>query len=559
MDENRIMALREIWVAKLMMHNEDYDFARDKLLTAQQLYPALDDIDSMLSACDMLLLAAENNSISNPMIITLRKSNQEFYNFENNRKLENIQAGQIWAAHLQANVNRSYCYALINYNDSYELHVTWLKPIPIRPSETRWYFSGLPVGCGSFDLNPVVHDLESPMIFSHKCSPVHTGTQDQFEIYPKIGEIWALYENWNCDEWANDPQKLKGCKFDLVEMLSDFSKTSGAHVVCLEKVEAFRSVFQRQTIGQYPVIYQIPSNHLYIFSHNIPAYRLLGGDNGKVGTAIFELDQSALPDDMVHDSQLLKHTWSPVDFAIGQVWAVYCGKENMPRPYVQIVEVISASQVYVTFLEPLPVFHLDTEWKKKNLPIACGLFELGKTSVILKMSHFSHSMEYERSVTENEPHFIIYPKKGEVWAVYEDWNEEWQQNDYKNYHYYIVEILSDLQQNDGFDITCTVSQAEMFSFSHKIPAFKVQGTAIYGIPEDSWHLDPNALPLKQCRMKHNRKACSCLLVKVSYGNLGGCYVTESVTYTPNEKSTHVLRREKSQQMGVYGSWLKLDL
>lgn len=53
------------------------------------------------------------------------------------------------------------------------------------------------------------------------------------------------------------------------------------------------------------------------------------------------------------------------------------------------------------------------------------------------------------------------------------------------------------QQNDGFDITCTVSQAEMFSFSHKIPAFKVQGTAIYGIPGDSWHLDPNALPLKQ--------------------------------------------------------------
>lgn len=216
---------------------------------------------------------SENNSISNPIIITLRKSNQEFYNFENNRKLENIQAGQIWAAHLQANVNRSYCYALINYNDSYELHVTWLKPIPFRPSETRWYFSGLPVGCGSFDLNPVVHDLESPMIFSHKCSPVHTGTQDQFEIYPKIGEIWALYENWNCDEWANDPQKLKGCKFDLVEMLSDFSKTSGAHVVCLEKVEAFRSVFQRQTIGQYPVIYQIPSNHLYIFSHK---YQLIG-------------------------------------------------------------------------------------------------------------------------------------------------------------------------------------------------------------------------------------------------------------------------------------------
>lgn len=248
MNENRIMALREIWVAKLMMLNEDYVFARDKLLTAQQLYPALDDINSMLSVCDILLLAAgikltdseisnswifellkplqklltslqpirddfpgtdlalqflhdafsnlsdqekhseydlkpslggcvymynrtssshalgrvieqsnstevnsknsrnfelfplhdcdtdeqvglityqashsENNTISNPMVICSRKSNQEFYNFDNNRKLENIQAGQIWAAHHQENVKRSYRYALINYNASFEL------------------------------------------------------------------------------------------------------------------------------------------------------------------------------------------------------------------------------------------------------------------------------------------------------------------------------------------------------------------------------------------------------------------------------------------------------
>lgn len=29
----------------------------------------------------------------------------------------------------------------------------------------------------------------------------------------------------------------------------------------------------------------------------------------------------------------------------------------------------------------------------------------------------------------------------------------------------------------------------------------------------------------------------------------GCYVTESVTYTPNGKSTHVLRREKNHANG----------
>lgn len=692
MNENKVKALREKWVAKIMMLNEEYVCARDRLLAAQRLYPALDDVESMLTVCDIQLLAAaiklsdskidnywvlellkpsgtyydviihyqkiltllqpirddfpgtdlalqflqnvfpelsdrenhsdydfkhdaslagqkftsdrnssgktlgivsedcvsmeviseksqnfepfslhchkteqqdgltthqsthsEDNKISSPLTMAFRKPIQEFYNFENNQKLESIQAGEIWAAHFQANVHGNYRYALINFNGSYELSITWLKPIPISSSEKRWYVAGLPVGCGSFNVNPVTNDdLVLPIVFSHKCTSVHAVTEHQFEIYPKKGEIWALYKNWNLDEWAINPQNLKGCKFDLVELLSDFSKASGADVVCLEKVDGFRSVFQRQMIGQNPIIYQIPSNNLYIFCHKIPAYKLMGRDNDKAVNAIFELDQLALPDDMIHgtsaeiilkeekldtsfgltpmkcllswesstESKFLKDNRSLNYFSIGQVWAVYCGKDKVPRPYVHIDKVISEKQVCVTFLEPLPVFINDIEWKKKNLPIACGLFELSKTSVILKISKFSHPVKHEKSVTE--PCFIIYPKKGEVWAVYENWNDEWRQKDYRDNGCYIVEILSDLtnengitiarleevknnltffcrQQYDGSDITCTVSQAKMFSFSHKIPAFKIPGIGMYGIPEDSWHLDPNAFPLKHIR------------------------------------------------------------
>lgn len=79
-----------------------------------ELFPLREcDADEQVSLITYQASHSENNSISNVMIIALRKSNQEFYNFENNRKLENIQAGKIWTAHLQANVSRSYRYVLI--------------------------------------------------------------------------------------------------------------------------------------------------------------------------------------------------------------------------------------------------------------------------------------------------------------------------------------------------------------------------------------------------------------------------------------------------------------
>ncbi|XP_044493326.1 uncharacterized protein LOC123216811 isoform X1 [Mangifera indica] len=483
----------------------------------------------------------QDDIITHQASLALPRLNQEFYNFENDRKVEFLRAGQIWATYYQASV--PYRYALVNSNNNFDLIVTWLKPKIGSSNEKTWYFSGLPVGCGTFDLSPERNDVVRPMVFSHQCSPFHSLTENQFEIYPKKGEIWAVYENWNPDECAYNPKCLKECKFHLVEMLSDFSKFSGADIVYLMKRDGFRSVFERQTIELRPTVCQIPSNNLYSFSHNIPAYRIMGGD----GKAVFELDQLALPDGMVvatdtqiilkkrninvsthftpqkqlpslgsyPDSKTLKHKWSPNDFCAGQVWSVFCAKDSMPRQYIQINGVISEKQVSVTLLEPLPVLRHDIEWKKKNLPIVCGLFELCKTSVILEPSYVSILIEPQRSLPK--PYFIIYPKKGEVWAMYKNWNNEWNQNDYRNCEYFVVEILSELfnedgmriaklvkvenyatffqrQRDNGFDIVRTVLQAEMLSFSHRIPAFKVPEISQYGVSEDSWHLDPNALP-----------------------------------------------------------------
>ena len=317
------------------------------------------------------------------------------------------------------------------------------------------------------------------------------------------------------------------------------------------KVDGFRSIFERQKIGGSPVTFHISPDNLYIFSHNIPAYRFKGGEIDKVVDGMFELDQLALPDSMfqeIIDSQkapkngnvssfpssiplgglpspksspqdkLLKPSWSLNDFATGQVWAVNSGKDFLPRQYTRIDDIISESQVCVTFLEPLPILDHEIDWKKENLPIVCGKFKVSGASVNLEMSQFSYNVNCQKSTVE--PIYEIYPLKGEIWAMYKNWNSKWKRSDYENYQCQVVEILSDLHERDeitiarlqevkgcltffhrlqidGFDVTHPVSQSKMLGFSHRILAFRVPGIGKYDIPESSWHLEPNALPPKR--------------------------------------------------------------
>ncbi|KAF2311587.1 hypothetical protein GH714_025037 [Hevea brasiliensis] len=160
-------------------------------------------------------------------------------------------------------------------------------------------------------------------------------------------------------------------------------------------------------------------------------------------------------------------------FHAGQVWfglsSMGCvlGKDFMPRKYVRINNVTSEKQVYVTFLEPLPVLDHEIEW-------------------IIKCKESASNSSYE-----------IYPLKGETWAMYKGWNAKWKMADYRSYQCQIVQILSDFseggdgmtistleqvkgcltffraRQCDGVDLIHGVSRADKLSFSHRILAFKV--------------------------------------------------------------------------------------
>ncbi|XP_075663473.1 uncharacterized protein LOC142633085 [Castanea sativa] len=356
---------------------------------------------------------------------------QDYYTFENERKPEHFRAGQIWGAQYRANLPHNLRYAQVACNSARSVLVTWLKPIPISDGERRWCDVGLPVACGSFDLNPEMND----------------------------GENWPM--DWNLHERAHNPSFVKDCKFELVEILTDFSKYLGADGACLAQVDGFRSIFERQKIGGSPVTFHISPDNLYIFSHNVPAYRFKGGEIDKVVDGMFELDQFALPDIMCleidslkapkngnvssfspsiplgglpslkssPEDKLLKPSWSSNDFATGQVWAVYSGKDFLPQQYTRIDDIISESQVCVTFLEPLPILDHEIDSKKDDIPIVCGKFKVSGTSANLEMSQ-SYLVYSVKS--NDEPFYRIYPVKGEIWAMYKSWNGKWKRSDYEN-------------------------------------------------------------------------------------------------------------------------------
>ncbi|XP_057970953.1 uncharacterized protein LOC131159799 [Malania oleifera] len=496
-------------------------------------------------------IGSAGNLCSSSRAVAWKKIDQDFYDFEINRKAEFLQAGQIWAVHYWSNAPQNRRYAQIISFES-EACVAWLKPIPVTSGERKWCDMGLPVACGSFYLDSEISEwLSWPSVFSHNCSWICGVTEEQVEIYPKRGEVWALYKDWDIDEWAFNPQTVEGCKFLIVEILSDFSKYVGADCACLVKVDGFMSIFQRQTEDGRAVTLHIHPDNLFMFSHNVPAYRFAVGEIDNVAEGAFELDQLAVPHDTIQcmDSQtVLKEDISTSlpsfscsvervpsvqpclesepskpkqlrnDFSIGQVWAVYSGNSLMPRQYARINSVVSERQVGVTFLEPQPILDCEINWKKENIPFVCGIFKVGGIDVNLDISQFSHSVKFQKSATN--PLYRIFPMKGEIWAIYRDWHNKWKHSDYENCQCQVVEVLSALlednsvavaklvevkgcgtffyrQQCDGFELARTVSREEMLSFSHQIPAFRVPGIGKYGIPECSWHLEPKALPLSK--------------------------------------------------------------
>lgn len=208
-----------------------------------------------------------------------------------------------------------------------------------------------------------------------------------------------------------------------------------------------------------------------------------------------------------------KFKLSANDFEVDQVWAVYDERDAMPRSYVKVTNIVSPFTVSVTFLEPNPMLDEEIQWVEENFPCACGIFRVG-SEANLDISRFSHRVNCD--ISKKKSFYRIFPRKGEIWALYRNWNKGWRSSDFLHCKCRVVEILSDLsesgisirslvevdgymtfftkQLHDGFQLTKQLNRLEMLSFSHRIPAYSVVNIKNNAIPQGSWHLEPDALP-----------------------------------------------------------------
>ncbi|CAL9219635.1 unnamed protein product [Arabidopsis halleri] len=203
--------------------------------------------------------------------------------------------------------------------------------------------------------------------------------------------------------------------------------------------------------------------------------------------------------------------WKTEDFAVNQVWSTTTdSRDGMPRKYAQIKNVLNGEfKLRITYLDPV------LGNNDESIPVACGKFKYGTTKEVEDRSIFSgqmHNLHCNEIVS-------IYPRKGEIWAIFREWNAEWNTSLKKHklpYKYDFVEIVSDFHDLNGVGVAylgklkgsvqlfhweaqngiCQIqfTPKDMLRFSHKVPAVKITGKEKESVPPNSYELDPAALP-----------------------------------------------------------------
>lgn len=205
-------------------------------------------------------------------------------------------------------------------------------------------------------------------------------------------------------------------------------------------------------------------------------------------------------------------TW----FEVGQIWAVYDNLDGMPRFYARILQLDESDfKVHLTWLEHNAANKKEEKWTDEELPVACGKFCLRKTRDISPdKSMFSHIVPWTEGKERNS--YVIYPIKGEVWALYKGWSMEWSldADNHRSYEYEVVEVLSNISADGGATViplvrikgfvslfatardklSFTIPSSELLKFSHRIPFYRTIGNEKVGVPGGFLELDTAALP-----------------------------------------------------------------
>lgn len=469
-------------------------------------------------------IAADDDDLSEPESRNIEVPDPDFYDFDRDRTEECLAADQIWAICDDLDA-MPRLYALIRKIYSpFEARIIWLDFVPDNQDEKAWDTSGLPVACGKFEHgnNGILEGIGK---FSHRIV-CEKDCRNTYKIYPRKGEIWAIFKNWNI-KWSSDPNNHREYEYEFVEVLSDYDEDMGVMVAKLVKIKGFVCMYKPVTTKNGMAIVQIPSDELLRFSHMVPSIRTTGKEREDVPEGYFVLDPAALPNSILEEvpdvivservPTSLSSTTNPSQFPeselyafdvdkshdklqTGQVWALY-DIDSLPKCYARINKV-----------ESYPRFKVHIQWLDNEMPTCCGLFSSGETTEFDETARFSHLAEGAVARTRNK--YEIYPRDGEVWAIYREFNSGLSSSGLQKCQYdvgkvvkangsikvLVLEKVSGYltvfkgRKNAGHEHILEIPRRDLLRFSHQMPAFLLTDEK-EGTLRGCWKLDPDAMPV----------------------------------------------------------------
>ncbi|TXG55516.1 hypothetical protein EZV62_020772 [Acer yangbiense] len=235
-------------------------------------------------------------NVNAPATITV--PDPDFHDFDNDRSEECFKPKQIWAIYDEDDgMPRLYCLIRqVISTKPFKIHISYLNSkTDSEFGSVNWVDSGFTKSCGHFRAytSDVVDQVN---IFSHLLRGEKAGRGGCVRIFPKSGQIWAVYRNWS-KEWNRSTPADVRHKYEMVEVLDDYSEELGVCVAPLVKLAGFKTVYQRNTDKK--AIRWIPRREMLRFSHQVPTW-LLKGEASNLPENCWDLDPAATPDELLH-------------------------------------------------------------------------------------------------------------------------------------------------------------------------------------------------------------------------------------------------------------------
>jgi len=221
----------------------------------------------------------------------------DFHDFDKDRMEKAFDSDQVWATY-DSEDGMPRLYVMVQ-------KVLSMRPFRIRMSflnsksnielaPINWVASGFQKTCGDFRVGRY-QVSETVNIFSHKVSWTK-GPRGIIRIVPQKGDTWALYRNWSPDWNELTPDDVI-YKYEIVEVIDDFTEEQGLTVIPLLKVAGFKAVFHRHMDPKE--VRRIPKEELFRFSHRVPSRLLTGEEGNNAPKGCHELDPAATPVDLL--------------------------------------------------------------------------------------------------------------------------------------------------------------------------------------------------------------------------------------------------------------------